>query len=90
MTKSYAIVLSLITFNAVLLDIPGTHINATLLDGCLKIAKKHKIDCCAVLLDVFKAFASIEYTHIVKILESFPIPQKLHSLIITLTTGNHF
>lgn len=46
------------------IDIPGCHMNAKLVNACLKSAKKFKRNCTVVFLDVSKAFDRIGHDHI--------------------------
>ncbi|KAL1448348.1 hypothetical protein WDU94_012348, partial [Cyamophila willieti] len=66
----------------------GTHINASIVDGCLRIAKQKKKDCCIVMLDLSRAFDVCGHNHIRNTLQSLNIPNNLSHLLISLATGN--
>ncbi|KAJ4450242.1 hypothetical protein ANN_01661 [Periplaneta americana] len=70
------------------INIPGTHINASLINGCLQSSKLNKKDCCVVFLDVSKAFDSVGHEHILRALKSSGVPQNLFRLIGSLLTNN--
>lgn len=67
---------------------PGTHINASILNGCLKDAKKHGKEICIIFLDVTKAVDSIGHKHLINVLRSGKIPNSLASTVIELIKGN--
>ncbi|CAB0007773.1 unnamed protein product, partial [Nesidiocoris tenuis] len=66
----------------------GTHINASIVDGCLRIAREEKRSCCIVMLDLSKAFDSVGHNHICQTLQTLAVPGELRNLIVTLTTQN--
>lgn len=68
--------------------IAGTHINASIVDGCLKISKNNKMDCCVVMLDLAKAFDKTGHLHIKHTLEALPIPIDLKNIVTSLTSTN--
>jgi len=61
--------------------IPGTHINASIVNGVLKTAKTNKTSDCVVFLDIAKAFDTVGHNNIKHTLESLPIPPNLRSLV---------
>lgn len=67
---------------------PGTHINASLINGCLKDAKSKKKDLCIAFLDVSKAFDSIGHIHIEKTLQSSGTPSSLVKCIMAFVKNN--
>jgi len=67
---------------------PGTHINSSLVSGCLKKAKEEKRDCAVVMLDCTQAFDTMGHGHLIKTLDAAPLPSKLRSMTIALTEGN--
>ena len=68
---------------------PGTHINTSLIDGCLKAAKSSKSDCFIAFLDVSKAFDSVGHEHIRRSLDSVAMPPNLRKLLSQLLINNH-
>lgn len=68
--------------------IPGCHINARLVNACLKNAKKYKKNCVVAFLDISKAFDRMGHLHISKSLKSKGISDNLHDLIMSLLTNN--
>ena len=67
---------------------PGTHINTSLINGCLKTAKNKKSDCYIAFLDVTKAFDCVGHEHIARSLAIHKVPTQLRKLIVTLLTQN--
>ena len=67
---------------------PGCHINAKLINACLKKAKRLKEDCIITFLDVSKAFDRVGHLHISKALKAQGISSNLHDLIMNLLTKN--
>ncbi|KAG5882489.1 hypothetical protein JTB14_008462 [Gonioctena quinquepunctata] len=51
-------------------------------------AKRDKRDCVVVFLDITKAFDSIGHQHIIRTLQSLPLPTSLREAIVNLQTGN--
>lgn len=68
--------------------ITGVHINASIVEGCLKSAIERKQDVCIVMLDLSKAFDRVGHEHIKNTLNSLPIPKQLTNLVVTLSTTN--
>jgi len=68
--------------------IPGTHINASIVNGVLKIAKANKSSDCVVILDITKIFDTVGHNHIKWTLDSPPIPSNLRHLVFSLISGN--
>ncbi|KAI5730354.1 hypothetical protein M8J76_012727 [Diaphorina citri] len=66
----------------------GTHINASIVDECLKVSKRDKKNCCIVMLDLAKAFDKVGHIHIRHTLESLPVPTDLKNLVVSLATSN--
>lgn len=50
--------------------LPGCHVNAPLVNGCLTKAKERKDNCTVAFLDVTKAFDSVGHEHIERALRS--------------------
>ncbi|CAB0016268.1 unnamed protein product, partial [Nesidiocoris tenuis] len=69
---------------------PGTHINASIVQGCLKEAKRSRKNCCVVMLDLAKAYDSVGHEHLRKTLEALPIPHSLRQLVTSLAMDNSF
>lgn len=69
-------------------NMPGTFINTSILDGCLKKAKKDKQKLYVALLDIAMAFDRVGHAHLLHCLDSEGIPTKLRNLIKSLVTGN--
>ena len=67
---------------------PGCHVNAALINACLKDAKEKKSDCVIVFLDVSKAFDRIGHDHIERCLEAYGVAQNLRHLILALLRQN--
>lgn len=67
---------------------PGCHVNAALVNGCLLDAKRNKSDCTAVFLDISKAFDRIGHKHIEMCLKSQGVPSNLVCLIMSLLRSN--
>ena len=67
---------------------PGTHINTSLVNGCLQLAKFRKSSCCVAFLDVSKAFDSVGHEHIKRSLSNIEMPENLRTLIINLISDN--
>jgi len=66
----------------------GVHINASIVDGCLRSAVGKKQDICIVMLDLSKAFDRVGHDHIKNMFNSLPLPKKLMNLVTTLATIN--
>ena len=64
------------------LNLPGTHINTSIINGCLSRAKTEKRDCCIVFLDISKAYDSIGHEHIKRCLLRTDMPNNLRDLVI--------
>ena len=54
-------------------SIPGTHINASLINGVLPTARRKGKSCVVAFLDVSKAFDSVGHTHLEKCLNEYEI-----------------
>ena len=70
------------------MNLPGCHINAKLVNGCILDAKENKSDCVVAFLDVSKAFDRVGHRHIEMTLESFGISPNLNRLILSLLNNN--
>ena len=68
---------------------PGTHINTSILNACLKKSKKSKKNLILVFLDITKAFDFVGHEHVRRTLESQAIPNQLRDLVWTLQNGNY-
>ena len=82
-----------VTFNQYqhgFVPLPGTHINASIVNGCLQSAKMNKRDGCIVFLDVSKAFDSVGHEHLKRALKQSAIPRNLYSIIMCLLSDNTF
>ena len=69
-------------------SLPGTHINTSLINGCLRTAKNEKRDLCVAFLDVSKAFDSISHDQIRQSMTNLNIPHNLKSFICELIADN--
>ncbi|KAI5699120.1 hypothetical protein M8J75_016523 [Diaphorina citri] len=67
---------------------PGTHINASLVNGCLRDAKSKKKEICVVFLDVSKAFDTVGHKHIEKTLLSSGAPSCLTNALLACVNNN--
>lgn len=72
-----------------IIGIPGCHVNAKLINACLKSAKCLKKDCVIVFLDVSKAFDRIGHDHISRSLQAAGVSENLRNLIMNFITQNH-
>ena len=70
------------------IPLPGTHINSTIINGCLQSSKHEHKDCCIFFLDVTKAYDNIGHTHLKRCLSQTDLPTNLRDLIIDLIEGN--
>jgi len=68
-------------------SIPGTHVNASILNGCLKKAKANKEDLVVIFLDVVKAFDKIGHEHLIQTLNNLLILTVLPDLVKQLSTN---
>jgi hypothetical protein len=69
-------------------SIPGTHVNASILNACLKKSKSMKKDLVIVFLDVVKAFDNVGHSHLEQTLNHLPIPSLLKNVVLNLLTQN--
>ena len=83
--KSY---ISLSSHQRGFVSMPGTHINTSLINGCLQSAKSTKSNCCILFLDISKAFDSIQHDHLKYKLRSASLPKNLCLLIESLLSDN--
>ncbi|KAL1446313.1 hypothetical protein WDU94_005645 [Cyamophila willieti] len=67
---------------------PGTYLNTMILNFCLLKAKKDKLDCAVVLLDVQKAFEETSHAHLEKKLDHTLMPNDLRNLTKSLLLNN--
>ncbi|KAG4080368.1 hypothetical protein HA402_006706 [Bradysia odoriphaga] len=67
---------------------PGCHINAKLINACLRKAKRLNENCVITFLDVSKAFDRVGHLHISEALKAQGISSNLHDLIMNLLTKN--
>ena len=68
--------------------VPGCHVNAALINACLKDAKVGKKDCTVVFLDISKAFDRIGHDHIERSLAAQSVSNNLKGLIMALLSNN--
>ena len=68
--------------------VPGTHVNAALINACLLDAKQKGADCMVVILDLSKAFDRIGHQRIRHSLQSQGVSPNLSQLIMTLLSNN--
>lgn len=68
--------------------VPGVHVNAALINACLKQSKANKTECYVAFLDVSKAFDRIGHRHIDKCLEAEGVSRNLRSAVAALLTNN--
>jgi len=67
---------------------PGCFINASILEGLMRKAKKEKLTLIIALLDIIQAYDKVGHEHIIKILHFHSIPTHLRNLIISLIVDN--
>lgn len=68
---------------------PGVQINIALLESVLQKAKKFKITCYIIFVDIKQAFDQIGHQHMKKTLQEARIPTALRNVIINLVEGNY-
>lgn len=64
------------------------HLNALLVDSCLRVAKEKGNICCIVMLALAKAFDIVRQDHIRCTIQSLSLPINLQNLLISLVTSN--
>ena len=69
-------------------NVPGCHVNATLVQACLQKAKSTKTNCTVVFLDMSKAYDNIGHDHIERCLLSQGVSSNLKNLIMGLLKNN--
>jgi len=67
---------------------PGTYINTSILDGCLKKAKKQKDDLMIIFLDIQKAYEMVGHKHLENTLRTLHIPDSLRNMLLNLINRN--
>ncbi|KAJ4447763.1 hypothetical protein ANN_09771 [Periplaneta americana] len=70
------------------ISIPGTHINSSVINGCLQDAKLENKNCCVAFLDISKAYDNIGLEHLKRSLYHVDMPNNLRDLIINLMEDN--
>ncbi|KAK9501535.1 hypothetical protein O3M35_012242 [Rhynocoris fuscipes] len=68
--------------------LPGTHVNARIVDAILKDAKAKSGNCAVAFLDVTAAFDSIGHSHIQRSLQAKGVSANLSNLINSLLVNN--
>src|SRR5699024_4631729 len=69
-------------------NIPGCHVNSTLVQACLKKAKTTKSNVTVVFLDMTKAYDNVGHDHLERCLESQGVSINLKRLIMALLKNN--
>ena len=69
-------------------NVPGCHVNSTLVQACLKKAKTTKTNLTVVFLDMSKAYDNVGHAHIERCLDSQGISLNLKRLIMALLKNN--
>ena len=69
-------------------SVPGTHVNARLINACLLDAKEKQTDCTIVLLDISKAFDRIGHKHVAKCLEAYGVSANIRRLVGSLLSNS--
>ena len=71
------------------ISLPGTHINSSIINGCIQSAKREQRSCCIAFLDITKAYDNVGHDHIRRCLYHTNMPNNLRNLILDLIEGNN-
>lgn len=70
-------------------SVPGTHINSSIVAGCLHKAKTRKENCTIVFLDIVQAFDSVGHRHICESIDETALPIQLNNILKNLLNNNY-